>query len=76
MPHLGPIALEALDELPWVTQCRRVPALDLVGDDAEALPHDATQPRRREEPVAATEQVPRWNVRPGAQRPRLLARRL
>ena len=53
-PHLGPIALEALDELLWVTQCRRVPALDLVGDDAEPLPHDATQPRRREEPVAAT----------------------
>jgi hypothetical protein len=48
-----------------------VTAVHLVGDDAKAISHDATDPCGREEAVVATEQVSGRDVGPGSQRPAL-----
>ena len=54
---------------------REVPAVHLVGLDAEALAHDPALEVGREEAVVATQQEPGRHVGPRGERPRLLERR-
>src|SRR4030095_12089668 len=67
--------LEALRQLARSAQCEEVPAVDLVGDDAQAFPRDAPLERRREEKILAADENPRRNLGPGTERPRLSHRR-
>src|SRR5262245_35572970 len=76
MPSFGAVRLNPLDELLGVTQRWRVTAVDLVGDDAEAIAHNTSDPWRGEEPVLTAQQISRRNVGPRSQRPRFLTWRL
>src|ERR671919_311359 len=82
-PHLGQarasepgaVGLQPLHELLRATERRQVSAVDLVGGDAEPLPHHPAQELGREEAVVPAQKEPRRHVRPRLQRPRLGHRR-
>src|SRR5262249_45841162 len=75
-PNVFATALEPSDQFRRVAKGRRVTAVDLVGGDTEAIPHNAPDPGCGEEPILTTQQIPRRNVGPCVEWPRLLARRL
>lgn len=69
--HLTTELLEAGHQLFRVGEGWQVPAVDLVGDDPEALLDHPAQERRLEEAVFPTQQEPRRDLGPGSERPGL-----
>jgi hypothetical protein len=73
--YVSSVGLKAVYQLPRPTKGGAVAAVDFVRRYTGPVPNDPTYPRGRKESVVPTEQVASRNVRPRAQRPRLLPRR-
>src|SRR5437764_6552717 len=74
--ELGVVPEQPRREVVRMAQRRRVTALHLVGDDAEALAHDPALELGREEPIVTTEQEARRHVGPRIERPGVGERRV
>jgi len=66
----GGVHLEAVCQLVRAAQRGGVPAVDFVVGDAQTLPGDAAKEMQLKQAVVATDQDPRWGVRPGSERRR------